>query len=295
MRLSKINKSISILFFSLIISILSSCDNIILMHSKGVIGIEQWKLIVIAIILMLIIVVPVICLVLIFSWKYRSSNKNSEYYPNWDHSNKIEIVTWSIPIIIISILGVITWKTTHELDPFKSITSNAKPIIIEVISLDWKWLFIYPEYGIAVVNELVIPKNIPIEFKITSNSVMNSFFIPQLGGQIYAMAGMQTKLHLMGNEEGKYNGISSSYSGRGFSGMKFKAIVTGNINNFNKWIKKVKLSHNNLNHINNFNVLALPSENSPVIYFSSVKKDLFHEILMKFMNNNDIYNKFCKH
>jgi cytochrome o ubiquinol oxidase subunit 2 len=182
---------------------LSGC-NMVLMNPKGAIGVEQRTLIITAIALMLIVVVPVIFMAFAFAWKYRASNKDAKYSPNWSHSNKIEAVVWTIPIIIIAILGTITWKTTHELDPFKPIVTDKKPMTIEVVSLDWKWLFIYPEQGIATVNELAFPKDVPVEFKITSNSVMNSFFIPQLGGQIYAMAGMQTKLHLIGNEAGKY-------------------------------------------------------------------------------------------
>lgn len=218
MRLKKYNKSIGMMSLIASTVMLSGC-NMVLMNPKGAIGVEQRTLIITAIALMLIVVIPVIFMAFAFAWKYRASNKDAKYSPNWSHSNKIEAVVWTIPIIIIAILGTITWKTTHELDPFKPIVTDKKPMTIEVVSLDWKWLFIYPEQGIATVNELAFPKDVPVEFKITSNSVMNSFFIPQLGGQIYAMAGMQTKLHLIGNEAGKYDGISSSFSGRGFSGM----------------------------------------------------------------------------
>ncbi|MNS85293.1 Cytochrome bo(3) ubiquinol oxidase subunit 2 precursor [compost metagenome] len=166
---------------------------------------------------------------------------------------------------------------------------------IEVVSLDWKWLFIYPEQGIATVNELAFPKDVPVEFKITSNSVMNSFFIPQLGGQIYAMAGMQTKLHLIGNEAGKYDGISSSFSGRGFSGMKFTAIVTPTEGDFDQWVAKVKASSNNLNATSDFNKLAEPSENNPVEYFSSVKPNLFKETIGKFMGDMDMHKGASAH
>ncbi|MGQ8773012.1 cytochrome o ubiquinol oxidase subunit II [Serratia sp. NA_112.1] len=294
MRLKKYNKSIGML--SLIVStvMLSGC-NMVLMNPKGAIGVEQRTLIITAIALMLIVVVPVIFMAFAFAWKYRASNKDAKYSPNWSHSNKIEAVVWTIPIIIIAILGTITWKTTHELDPFKPIVTDKKPMTIEVVSLDWKWLFIYPEQGIATVNELAFPKDVPVEFKITSNSVMNSFFIPQLGGQIYAMAGMQTKLHLIGNEAGKYDGISSSFSGRGFSGMKFTAIVTPTEGDFDQWVAKVKASSNNLNATSDFNKLAEPSENNPVEYFSSVKPNLFKETIGKFMGDMDMHKGATAH
>ncbi|MBI6140573.1 cytochrome o ubiquinol oxidase subunit II [Serratia plymuthica] len=284
MRLKKYNKSIGMMSLIASTVMLSGC-NMVLMNPKGAIGVEQRTLIITAIALMLIVVIPVIFMAFAFAWKYRASNKDAKYSPNWSHSNKIEAVVWTIPIIIIAILGTITWKTTHELDPFKPIVTDKKPMTIEVVSLDWKWLFIYPEQGIATVNELAFPKDVPVEFKITSNSVMNSFFIPQLGGQIYAMAGMQTKLHLIGNEAGKYDGISSSFSGRGFSGMKFTAIVTPTEGDFDQWVAKVKASSNNLNATSDFNKLAEPSENNPVEYFSSVKPNLFKETIGKFMGD----------
>ncbi|CAI0710012.1 Ubiquinol oxidase subunit 2 precursor [Serratia entomophila] len=294
MRLKKYNKSIGMMSLIAATVMLSGC-NMVLMNPKGAIGVEQRTLIITAIALMLIVVIPVIFMAFAFAWKYRASNKDAKYSPNWAHSNKIEAVVWTIPIIIIAILGTITWKTTHELDPFKPIVTDKKPMTIEVVSLDWKWLFIYPEQGIATVNELAFPKDVPVEFKITSNSVMNSFFIPQLGGQIYAMAGMQTKLHLIGNEAGKYDGISSSFSGRGFSGMKFTAIVTPTEGDFDQWVAKVKESSNNLNATSDFNKLAEPSENNPVEYFSSVKPNLFKETIAKFMGDMDMHKGATAH
>ena len=294
MRLKKYNKSIGMLALIASTVMLSGC-NMVLMNPKGAIGVEQRTLIITAIALMLIVVVPVIFMAFAFAWKYRASNKDAKYSPNWSHSNKIEAVVWTIPIIIIAILGTITWKTTHELDPFKPIVTDKKPMTIEVVSLDWKWLFIYPEQGIATVNELAFPKDVPVEFKITSNSVMNSFFIPQLGGQIYAMAGMQTKLHLIGNEAGKYDGISSTFSGRGFSGMKFTAIVTPTEGDFDQWVAKVKASSTNLNATSDFNKLAEPSENNPVEYFSSVKPNLFKETIGKFMGDMDMHKGASAH
>lgn len=289
MKLKQYNKNLGLILLIVATVALCSCHNLVLMNPKGSIGIEQRTLIITAIALMLLVVIPVILMALTFFWKYRATNKNSKYSPNWARSDKIEAVVWIIPIIIITILGAITWKSTHELDPFKPISSSKKPMTIEVVSLDWKWLFIYPEIGIATVNELTFPKDTPVEFKVTSNSVMNSFFIPQLGGQIYAMAGMQTKLHLISSKPGKYAGISSSYSGRGFSGMKFTAIVTPSESDFNQWVAQVKASPNHLNTSDDFNTLAAPSEHNSSTYFSSIKPNLFKEIIFKFMSDVDMH------
>lgn len=276
-------------FFTLLLSLfmLTGCEEAVLIHSKGEVGMAQRDLIYLAVGLMLIVVIPAILLTLIFAWKYRASNTSSEYKPDWAHSNKIEFVVWTIPIIIIVILGTITWKTAHSLHPYKPL-SNEKPMVIEVVSLDWKWLFIYPEQGIATVNEVAFPANKPVEFRLTSESVMNSFFIPQLGGQIYVMTGMQTKLNLIANEPGNFKGISSSYSGHGFSGMKFTAIATEDENTFNRWVDKVKSSKENLDSMDAFNKLAEKSENNPVAYFSSVKPDLFREVVLRW--SGDLYS-----
>ncbi|MGP1959590.1 MAG: COX aromatic rich motif-containing protein, partial [Arsenophonus sp. NC-TX2-MAG3] len=196
--------------------------------------------------------------------------------------SKIELVCWTVPIIIIIILAVITWKTTHQLDPYKSLESDKKPITIQVISTDWKWIFIYPEENIGTINEIAIPVGVPINFRVTAESVMNSFFIPALGGQIYAMAGMQTKLHLIANKPGTYKGFSSSYTGHGFSDMKFNVIATPNSVIFNKWVKKVKASNKTLDSMATFNQLAKPTHNVPVTYFSSIKPNLYEELILKF-------------
>ncbi|MBU9848132.1 cytochrome o ubiquinol oxidase subunit II [Rahnella ecdela] len=281
MRLKKYNKSIGMLSLFASALLLSGC-NTALMDPKGAIGLEQRTLILTAIGLMLIVVIPVIIMAFAFAWKYRASNTKAKYSPDWSHSNKIEAVVWTVPIIIIAILATITWKTTHSLDPFKPIVSDEKPMTVEVVSLDWKWLFIYPEQGIATVNELVIPKDVPVQFKVTSDSVMNSFFIPQLGGQIYAMAGMQTQLHLIANEAGTYKGISASFSGRGFSGMKFNTIATPTRADFDTWVAKVKSAPNQLATTDDFNKLAAQSIDNPVEYFSVAKPGLFKEIIGKY-------------
>ncbi|MCR3755077.1 MAG: cytochrome bo3 ubiquinol oxidase subunit 2 [Candidatus Westeberhardia cardiocondylae] len=279
-------KKIKIFILSIISILLSGCsNNIVLMNPKGNIGEEEKSLILITILVMLMIIIPVIFMKFIFCIKYRESNKISNYQPNWNKSNKIELTIWIIPIFVILFLSILTWISTHKLDPNKPIESEKKPIIIQVVSLDWKWLFIYPKYNIATINEIYFPKNIPIKFQITSNSVMNSFFIPQLGSQIYAMNGMNSTLYLISNKPGKYHGISSNFSGEGFSGMKFYVTVTKNKIEFENWIKNIKNSPNILN-TENYKKLEQPTINDIPKYFSHVKLNLFHEILNK-------YNKQC--
>ncbi|MDW2210586.1 ubiquinol oxidase subunit II, partial [Vibrio sp. 2025] len=205
-----------------VILLLSGCNSALL-DPKGAIGVQEKELIITALLLMLIVVIPVILMTIYFAYRYRASNTDEEYAPEWSHSTKIEVVVWTIPIIIIAILATITWRSTHELEPSKPLVSDVKPMTIEVVSLDWKWLFIYPEENIATVNYVAFPKDVPVTFKLTSDNIMNAFFIPRLGTQIYAMPGMVTKLNLIANHEGDYKGFASNYSGEGFSQMKFTA------------------------------------------------------------------------
>lgn len=285
MRLRKYNKSLGLLSLIAGTVLLSGCDSALL-NPKGQIGLEQRSLILTAFGLMMIVVIPAILMAIGFAWKYRASNKDAKYSPNWSHSNKVEAVVWTVPILIIIFLAVLTWKTTHALDPSKELPDNGQePITIEVVSMDWKWFFIYPEQGIATINEVAFPANTPVKLKITSNSVMNSFFIPKLGSQIYAMAGMQTNLHLIANEAGTYDGISASYSGPGFSGMKFKAIATPDRAAFDQWVAKVKQSSGSVNDMAAYEKIAAPSEYNKVEYYSSVKPDLFKDVTDKFMGH----------
>ena len=260
--------------------LLGGCD-MALLDPKGLVGMEQKELIITALALMLIVVVPVILMTFWFAWRYRASNKAATYAPDWSHSNKIEAVVWGIPCIIILVLGIITWKTTHSLDPRAPLPSTAKPLEIEVVSLDWKWLFIYPEQGVASVNEVAFPVNVPVHFKVTSGSVMNSFFIPQLGSQIYAMAGMRNQLNLMANEVGSYKGISANYSGHGFSGMKFTAEATTQ-EGFEQWLSKVRAEKSALNFAD-YQALAKPTQNHPVTHLSTVESGLYDRIVAQFM------------
>lgn len=250
-------------------------------NPKGIIALAEKNLIVTTTLLMLIVVVPVFVLLAVFTWRYRAGNTGAKYTPDW-HSNKIlETIWWTIPIIIISIIAGITWTSSHELDPYKPIVSNVPPITIQVVALDWKWLFIYPEQNIATVNFVQFPAGTPVNFKITGDAPMNSFWIPQLSGQIYAMAGMDTKLHIMASEEGEYAGVSANYSGFGFSGMKFKALASSR-EEFEKWVKEVRQSPNTLS-MDEYNKLAKKSRNNEAAYYSSAEDGLYGKIIMKFM------------
>ena len=268
---------------SLGLLLLAGC-NMTLLDPKGQVGVDIKGIILIATWLMLLVVVPVIVLTLVFAWKYRATNKAARYEPDWSHSTKIEVVVWLIPCIIIAVLGYITWKSSHDLDPYKPLESSVKPITVEAVALNWKWLFIYPELKIATVNQLALPVGTPVNFKITSDSIMNSFFIPQLGSQVYAMAGMETKLHLIANEAGTYDGMSANYSGGGFSGMKFKAIAMSNFE-FDKWVEQVRASSKQLASAD-YKVLAKPSEADPVTYFGRVEDGLFTGILHQYMGHD---------
>jgi len=263
--------------------LLSGC-NLEVLNPKGSVGLSEKSLILDSTWAMLLVVIPVIALTLLFAWRYRVSNKRATYLPTWAHSTTIEIVIWVVPSLIVLYLAILTWNSTHELDPYKPLESNVKPIDVEVVALDWKWLFIYPDLGIASVNQLEFPVGTPVNFRITSDSVMNSFLIPQLGGQIYAMAGMQTQLHLIANEAGNYAGLSANFSGPGFSDMKFRAIATSSAG-FDAWVKQVKASSKQLDAAVYLGVAA-PSEKDPVQYFSHVDSALFNNIIAKYNNGN---------
>ena len=274
-------------------ALLSGCTMPVL-DPKGMIGVQEKELILTATWLMLIVVIPVIVLCLWFAWHYRESNEHATYTPNWSYSHRIEAVVWGIPCAIILVLGILTWKTTHELDPYRPIESKVKPIEIDVVSLDWKWLFIYPEQHIATVNEIHVPVGTPVNFKITSDTVMNVFFIPQLGSQVYAMAGMQTQVNLIADQPGVYDGLSTNFSGAGFPDMKFTA-TAGTQAQFDAWVAKVKASGNKLG-LDNYADLAKPSTKDPVKYFSNVEPVLFTAVLDKYMDKSSglkLADKIC--
>jgi cytochrome o ubiquinol oxidase subunit 2 len=266
-------------------ALLGGCQFVVL-NPSGDVAVQQRDLVVISTVLMLLIIIPVIALTLLFAWRYRQSNTAARYEPDWDHSTQLELVIWSVPLLIIVCLGAVTWMGTHLLDPYRAIgrvavgfpvTGDEAPLEVEVVALDWKWLFFYPQYGVASVNELSASVDRPIEFRITASSVMNSFYVPALAGQIYAMPGMQTRLNAVINKSGVYSGFSANYSGAGFSGMHF-AFRAMDRHDFDRWVAEVKESPDALNR-DGYLKLERPSENEPVRHYASAEPGLYDAIL----------------
>jgi len=257
---------------------LSGCDYA-LMDPTGPIGAEEKSIILLATGLMLIVVVPVIAMTFAFAWRYRAGNKAADYQPDWEHSNTIEAVVWLVPCLIIVALGYVTWVSTHKLDPYRPIASDKKAVEVQVVSLDWKWLFIYPELKVASVNELALPAGTPVKFHLTSSSVMNAFFVPQLGSMVYTMAGMETQLSLQADRTGDFLGLSSNFSGDGFSDMTFLARSMSD-DDFNAWVEHARGSGHALNAAS-YAKLAKPSERDAVAYFGDVDPKVYHDALNK--------------
>lgn len=264
--------------------LLAGCSTV-LMSPSGDVALQQRNLIINALVLMLIIIVPVIALTLFFAWRYRASAK-AKYAPEWDHSVMLELLIWSAPLLIIIALGALTWVSTHKLDPYRSldrlsagrpIPADVKPLEVDVVALDWKWLFIYPKQGVATVNEMAAPVDRPIEFKITSSTMMNSFFVPALAGQIYAMPGMETQLHAVMNKPGQFEGFSANYSGAGFSYMRFM-FRSMSADEFDQWVAQARESPDKLDR-ESYTALAKPSTNDPVRRYASVAPGLYDAIL----------------
>nr|WP_201203192.1 ubiquinol oxidase subunit II [Pseudomonas sp. S37] len=264
---------------------LSGCD-MVLFNPKGQVGVEQRNLIILATLLMLVVVVPVMIMALVFSVHYRASNEKARYTPEWSHSRAIEAVVWGVPLIIIIVLGVVTWRSTHALDPYRPLDADKAPVTVQVIATDWKWLFVYPELGIASVNELAMPVDTPMDFRVTSDGAITSFFIPALGGQIYAMAGMQTQLHLIANEPGSYAGIAANYNGPGFSDMHFKALALDQAG-FDAWVAEVRGSRRQLDQ-HRYAQLAKPSIAHPVEHYAAVDAGLFQSLIDKYQGINRV-------
>jgi cytochrome o ubiquinol oxidase subunit 2 len=313
------------LSLSAMAALLTGCGgDMVLLNSKGPVAEGQSNLMMIAIYLMLLVVIPSIIMALWFGWKYRASNKDADYKPTWAHSTAIEIIVWGIPVIIIGILAWLTWWGSHKYDPYRPLESDKAPLTVQVIAEQFKWVFIYPEQNIATVNELRFPEKTPLSLRITSNFTMNSFFIPALSGQIYAMAGMQTHLNMLADETGEFRGFSSNYSGYGFSQMHFKAHSVTDAQ-FANWVESVKAGNgtsvnpeavqkgildqtefatlrdgNRSTHqieamIANAEtpeekaaaeaLKPYPTKPHPVTYYSSVEPKLFESVINKYMSN----------
>lgn len=276
-RLARLRSASIVLGFAL----LSAGCRYAVLDPSGPIAAKEKQLILISTGLMLLVVVPVIILTLVFAFWFRASNTRAKSMPNWAHSNAIEVVVWTVPLLIVITLGWLAWTTTHALDPYRPLEGNGKKTLeIDVVALDWKWLFIYPEQNIATVNEVAFPVDTPVHFQITSDTVMNSFFIPGLAGQIYAMAGMRTQLSLIASKPGTFDGLSSNYSGAGFSGMRFKALATSDAD-FEAWTRKVAASGHPLDEAA-YGELAGKQENSPVVYYAPGNPGLLQALIDKY-------------
>ena len=259
-----------------------SRTSIPILQPRGVVAQKEYNLIMIGLLLSLIVVVPVFAFTIFVGLRYRDSNhKSKKYSPDWDHNRLFESLWWGVPAVIIIILSVITWQSSHALDPYKTLVSSKQTMTIEVIALDWKWLFIYPGQHIASVNLAEFPVNQPVDFRITSDTVMNSFWVPQLGGQIYAMPGMTTHLNLMASKIGDYTGSSANISGRGFAGMAFDAKATSS-KTFNDWVVSIKKTSPVLN-FGAYKALALPNVVSQPLFYSSPTEGLFSANVDKYM------------
>ena len=265
--------------------VLAGCSGAVL-DPAGDVARQQRDIIAVSTGLMLLIIVPVMVLTAVFAWRYRAKNTDATYDPDFDHSTALELVIWSAPLLIIIMLGALTWSSTHLLDPFRrldriapgqAVDPKTKPLTVQVVSLDWKWLFIYPEQGVATVNELALPVDREVRFDITSTNMMNTFYAPTLAGMIYAMPGMKSTLHAVLNEPGEYKGYSGNYSGAGFSDMRF-ALRGMDQAGFDRWVEGVRASPLRLDTAAYTN-LARPSEKHPVMRFSAADPALFARIV----------------
>ena len=282
--MSYINKAFAIT----LLAGLSGC-NMVTIDPSGDVAARQRDLILLATGLMLLIVLPVIALTLGFAWTYRASNIKAAYAPDWSHSTRLEMAVWAAPLAIIAILGTVTWITSHTLDPYRPldrlgpdrpVPAGLKPLEIDVVALDWKWLFIYPEFGVASVNEVAAPVDRPLDFRITASTVMNSFYVPALAGQVYAMPGMQTRLHAVINRPGLFDGISANYSGEGFSDMRF-AFRGMRPADFNGWVAGLRSSGAPRLTRGDYLQLEKPSVHEPPRHYRTVEPGLFQNIVSR--------------
>lgn len=268
-------------------------NNIQILNPKGEIGQKERSLMIKSTLLMLIVVLPVFVLTFFIAWRYREGNIRAKYAPDWDHNVWLESFWWAIPGVIIGILAVITWNSSHQLDPFKSLSANNPPIDIQVVALQYRWLFIYPEQKIATINRVEFPENTPVNFSITADAPMNSFWIPQLGGQVYAMPGMSTQLHLIADSTGEFRGSSANLSGDGFARMTFSA-RSDNSADFSEWVSSVRQNGGNLD-LDTYNKLSRPSMNDSVTYFSSSQPGLYNSVVAKYVGHKNLPSLYHTH
>jgi cytochrome o ubiquinol oxidase subunit 2 len=265
--------------------LLGGCK-LVLLNPSGDVARQQSDIMITTTAIMALIIVPVLIAIAVVAWRYRASNKQAEYDAAWDHSPQLELLVWAGPLLIIIAIGAISWIGTHMVDPYrpldriasgKPVPADVKPLEVDVVSLRWKWLFMYPQYGIATVNQLAAPVDRPIRFKLTADAMMDSFFVPALAGQIYTMPGMQTILHGVINKPGEYRGFSANYSGLGFTDMRFKFLGMTS-RDFDQWVAKVRATGGDLDR-KAYDQLRQPSRDAPVHYYARFDADLYHRIL----------------
>ena len=260
--------------------VLCSCHEGVL-DPRGPVGKAERVILYDATGIMLAVIIPVIVLTLLFVWWYRAHNTRARYLPEWESSGRIEVIVWSIPTLIILFLGGIAWTGSHDLDPPAPLAGSKEPLEIEVVSLDWRWLFIYPKQGIASLNHVVVPAGVPLRFRITSTTVMNSFFVPQLGSQIYAMPNMVTRLNLLADQPGTFEGLSAQFSGDGFSDMRFDLVAT-DAASFEAWIQSARAKGNVLD-VSALERLIKPAKADGTSTFAPVSQGLFDRIVSDHM------------
>jgi cytochrome o ubiquinol oxidase subunit II len=255
----------------------ASCQQTGVLDPQGPIASAERLLLINSTAIMLVVVIPVIVATLAFTWWYRSSNTRAKRSADESYEGRVELVVWSIPALTVILLGGVIWIGSHQLDPRAPLPAKTDPLHVDVVALDWKWLFIYPDQGVASVNQLVIPAGTPVEFRLTSATVMNSFFVPQLGSQIYAMGGMTTHLSLLADRPGDYPGFSANFSGDGFSWMQF-VVKSVQAADFNPWLNQVRGTGSALDEAG-YAELAKPSKGVPPTTYRSVEPKLFEHII----------------
>ena len=263
------------------ITILVHMGHLDVLFPQGLIALKERNLIAFSLILMLSIAIPFVIATFFVAWKFRSDNTKATYKPDWTGNFWLKSTYWGLLSILVVIFFSVVWISAHDLDPSKPLASAVKPMTIQVVALEWKWLFIYPEQGIATINYLAFPVSTPITFTLTADAPMSSFWIPSLGTQIYAMQSMETKLHMLSEKTGDFQGKNMEINGDGYAGMKFMTHVTS-LTDFTSWVEEVKKTGKPLN-VQTFQQLDKPSQDVPAMYFSTVDKNLYNSIITKYM------------
>ena len=280
--------SLLVLFFAAALLYWLPGKNVDVLMPKGRIADQQADLMLLTFALGMIVIVPVFIMLGVFAWKYRATNITAKYEPDVEGNRLLESIWWGIPILIIGALSVVTWVSTHELDPYKSLDSDKPAIKVQVVALQWRWLFIYPEQGIASVNELRFPEKTPVDYEIAADAPMSAFWIPSLGSQIYAMNGMTSRLSLEANSTGTFKGRNTNINGEGYADMQFDAISM-TPNDFDTWVMQTKQSNNHLDW-NTYESLSEPSRNKSVDYFILDEEKLYQKVLDKYMSHGSSHN-----